>query len=107
MTNKNGWSPEKRLAKTISKVGLDEEGKRPIYERCLEVAKGVGGCAARDREVVASEQYLMHKEWLHGRTDTHGPFIRRMRAGEVGFAGRTVYRCPKHGDVIACACRPI
>jgi len=107
MTKKSGWSPEKRLAKTISKVGLDEAGERPIYGRCLEVAKGIGGCAPKDREVVAAEQYLMHADWLHGRSDKHGPFIRQTRAGEVGFAGLTAYKCPKHGDVISCSCRPV
>jgi hypothetical protein len=33
--------------------------------------------------------------------------FRPSRVGEVGFGGMTTYHCPKHGDVIACACRPI
>jgi len=35
------------------------------------------------------------------------PTFRPSRIGEVGFGGMTTYHCPKHGDVIACACKPI
>jgi hypothetical protein len=27
--------------------------------------------------------------------------------GEVGFAGMVTYHCAIHGDVIACACKPL
>ena len=40
-------------------------------------------------------------------TLTGDPNFRPSRVGEVGFAGMTTYHCPKHGDVIACACRPV
>lgn len=35
------------------------------------------------------------------------PFLRAAKPGERGFAGMVTYHCPIHGDVIACACRPI
>jgi hypothetical protein len=34
------------------------------------------------------------------------PSFRPSHVGEVGFAGMVTYHCPKHGDVIACACKP-
>jgi hypothetical protein len=35
------------------------------------------------------------------------PRVRAHRPGEVGFAGMITYRCPIHGDVIACKCKPL
>ena len=44
---------------------------------------------------------------LLGLVDGGDPSFRPSRVGEVGFAGMTTYHCPKHGDVIACACKPV
>ena len=69
MTNKSGWSAEKRLAKAISRIGLDETGARPIYGRCLILATERQGCSARDRELVGAELWESHKAWLTGQVD--------------------------------------